>query len=153
MTFSNLRFDIIRLKVYVHEDAIALIAMEDYVIPQKEKPTPNVEETQQQDAAQQEQPEKTENTGQLNKASRNARKRANRKKNQRDRKKRDEEEMPELSTYGHITNSCLQRDHPNFDEDATVRLLSELSQELGEEVPDQNIRGLLLLYNLCQLDS
>ncbi len=41
--------------------------------------------------------------------------------------------MPELSLYGHITNSCLQRDHPGFDEDATVRLLSELVKELGEE--------------------
>jgi hypothetical protein len=80
------------------------------------------------------------------KAQKNARKRANRKKNQRERKRADDDEMPELSLYGHITNSCLQRDHPQFDEDATVRLLSELTKELGEEVFAYNSLPLSLSF-------
>lgn len=120
-----------RLKVYVHEDVIALIAMDDYIIPEKPKETdaPVAEPTE---SVQEEEP-KEGGSGLSKKAQKNARKRANRKKNQRERRKADEEDMPELSLYGHITNSCLQRDHPGFDEDATVRLLSELVKELGEE--------------------
>jgi len=39
--------------------------------------------------------------------------------------------------FMHITNSCVQREHTTFDEDATVRLLSELEED-KELSPEQS---------------
>jgi len=124
-----------RLKVYMHEDVIALIAIDDFYIPEREAKTddegPSKEEQQSDEDPMLLPQNLRAQPANSKKAKRNARKRQN-KKNRRERKK--EEEMPELSSYAHITNSCLQREHPDFDEDKTVRLLSELTEELGEEV-------------------
>ncbi len=68
-------------------------------------------------------------------------KQARKAERRKDRRNNEEQDMPEVNLYGHITNSCIQRDHPNFDEDQTVRLLSELTNELGQEVH----------YSLCSV--
>ncbi len=34
----------------------------------------------------------------------------------------------------HITNTCIQQDHPNFDENKSVRTLDELEYAIGKVI-------------------
>lgn len=49
----------------------------------------------------------------------------------------------------HITNSCVQRTHPQFSEDFTVRLLSELNDEIGKDKVDLIFQKMII--NLAEI--